>query len=69
MVSRRGRLLGVMERMFSMALVMMSRVWLGGANGPLRASWNVLTISEGKEWRKMVHASVVEIGGSHSNSR
>ncbi len=34
-----------------------------------RASKNVSTMLVGKEWKKMVHASVVAMGDSHSNSK
>ncbi len=63
MVSRQGRLLGLIDRMFSMEMAMISRVRLDGVNGSLRALWNISTTLGGKEWRKMMHSSVRKMGG------
>ncbi len=59
---------GVMERMFSIPLVMLSRVRSSGVNDLSRIFLNGRTMWWRKEWRKMVYASMVVMGGSHNCS-
>ncbi len=59
----------MMERMFSIALVILSRVGSAGVNDSFRRFLNIRTMSLGKEWRMIVHASIVVMGGSHNRLR
>ncbi len=48
---------------------MLSRVRFAVVNDVLRKLRIIATMWWGKEWRKMVCASVVVMGGSHKSSR
>ncbi len=52
-----------MDRMCSNLVAMLSTVRSSGVNDMSRKFVNVWTMWWGKEWRKMIHASAVVMGG------